>query len=372
MTQPLTQNLQLVLLKFQLHQPGNDWITALEIPYDAFPHYSSKPRAWLDYLGYALTGSDGVLSLSSETTDCRNACDLDLPVSPGEVYFFHTSGSVAFIDPHVVTTPSTHSSCSSFLDDDFRRTLIQRDGRCVFTLSKEDSCEASHLLYIRRLTQIRSGGQLDINSIDDPRNGLLIDVGTHARRKYGKVAFIPTPIRSLTSSDVAGAADTAPDSYRLTLHSFTKNARCWRLSVHGYEAQLRLPLPDNWPPEIIFTALYAGWAIKAWGPPGFAELLGKTTDNLYYPDGLYKRDADIGEEELRQRRKEAQDKRRTARREARRQRGELHETKFDAMDAILALWTLNNQPAWERAKEAAKVEAKQRSTEKVTEWLNGQ
>ncbi|PCH42670.1 hypothetical protein WOLCODRAFT_152708 [Wolfiporia cocos MD-104 SS10] len=252
MAQLPAQNLRPVSLKLQFHQPQNHWTAALEIPYDAFPRYSSKPRAWLDYLGHAITGSDGILSLSPESTNGTDACGLDLAVSPGEVYYFHTNGPLAFIDPRISTTVSSHPS--SFLDSDFGRALIQRDGKCVFT--NTDDCEAAHLL------------------------------------------------------------------------GFMK----------GDEA--------------------SHYTIKAWGPLGSAELLRAIADDTYYPEGYYKR-------------KEAQDKQRDDRREARERRRQLHDTEFDAMDLIAMLWGMHNGPALERAERAAEAEAKQRSAEKVTEWLNG-
>ncbi|PCH43035.1 hypothetical protein WOLCODRAFT_153087 [Wolfiporia cocos MD-104 SS10] len=312
MTQSPTQTLNPVLLKVQLPQSENDWVTALEIPYDAFPRYSSKPRAWLDYLGYAITGSDGVLSLSSANGTA--ACDLDLLVSSGEVYFFHTNGPVAFVDPHVLTTVSSHAS--SLCDSGFQPALVQRDGRCVFTDAEED-CEAARLL--------------------------------------------------------AFSKDAEPDRYRLTIHSFKKEPRA-RALTDGLYARPRSPLPDDWPPELILTAVYGGAAIRAWGPPDSVYLMSKATNNNYYPRGFYKRGTeDNGKESEneRQARKEAQDIQRAERREAREQRRGLHDTGLDELDVIAIFWRLHNEPALERAKRAAEAEAKQRSAERVTEWLKG-
>ncbi|PCH39248.1 hypothetical protein WOLCODRAFT_141162 [Wolfiporia cocos MD-104 SS10] len=375
MTQSPTQTLLPVSLKVKV--PQNGWVTVLEIPYDIFPVYSSKHRRWLDYLGYAITGSDGILYLSSEITDGAVACDLDLPVSSGEVYFFHANGRVAFIDPYVITTLSSHSSCSR--DSDFRPALIERDRRCVFTGT--GTYQAAHLLafrkgdeYIERLTEVRSGGQLVVDSINDPRNGLLLGGGIHSHLDHGQIAFLPTPVRSLKSCDVAGADDAEPDIYRLTIQSFGETSRIRRSQDHGLEAMLSSPLPDDWPPELILTALYAGAAMKAWGPSGSAELLSKITDKDYYREGIHKRGTgQDGKERERERqaKKEAQDQQRAERREAREQRRGLHGTGLDALDMVAILWELNNGPAWERAKRAAEAEAKQRTTEKVAGWLKG-
>ena len=114
--------------------------------------------------------------------------------------------------------------------------------------------------------------------------------------------------------------------------------------------------------------------MKAWGPPGSADLLSETTDDLYYPEGHYKRGTDHdGKERERERqaRKEAQDKQRAERFEAREQRRGLYDTGRDTLDVLAILWKIKNGPAWERAKRAAEAEAKQRTTEKVTEWLKG-
>ncbi|KAH8114755.1 hypothetical protein DFH11DRAFT_186125 [Phellopilus nigrolimitatus] len=337
---------------------SNDWSTALEIPSNMLPVFCLKPRKWLDYLGYALTGSDGTLSLSSETP--ADLCDLDLPIAPGEAFFFHTSGSVAYVDPDLVTTDSSHSSTAR--ETGFWDALLARDGLCPFSSVQPSLCDATHLLphakgneYIELLTRKRTEGRLVIAEIDDPRNGILVGRGLHGWMGTGVLGFLQTPIRSLKSSDIHEGAE--PDAYCLTIHVFLENSNSRQSLYHDKVASLRSPLPANWPSEVIFTALYASAALRAWGKEDFKTRLASITRMDYYPNALQD--------------KSARDEAKKIRREERMKRKQQEHREPDGQDAIMALWSIFHDKAMERAKETAESESRQCSTDKVTSWLNG-
>ncbi|KAH8112431.1 hypothetical protein DFH11DRAFT_1879204 [Phellopilus nigrolimitatus] len=329
---------------------SNDWSTALKIPSEILPVFCSKPRKWLDYLGYALTGSDGTLSHSPETP--ADLCDLDLPIAPGEAFFFHTSGSVAYVDPDLMTTDSSHSSTAR--ETGFWDALLTRDGMCPFTSLSPGLCDAAH--YIRLLTSMRTKGQLVIEEIDDARNGLLVDVGIHKLMGLGSLVFLQTPIRSLKFSDIHEGAE--PDAYRLTIDVFSEDSNDRQFLNHGKAARLRSPLPDDWPPEVIFTTLYASAALRTWGKEDFKSRLAGITRKDYYLNGLQD--------------KSAKDEEKKLRREERMKRKQQQPREPDEQDMIMTLWSIFHDKAMERAKEAAESESKQRSTEKVTSWLDDQ
>ncbi|KAH8112449.1 hypothetical protein DFH11DRAFT_1607650 [Phellopilus nigrolimitatus] len=99
-----------------------------------------------------------------------------------------------YVDPDLITTDSSHSSTAR--ETGFRDALLTRDGMCPFTSVSPGLCDAAHLLarakgneYIRLMTSMRTKGQLVIEEIDDPRNGLLVDVGIHGR--MGVLGFLP-------------------------------------------------------------------------------------------------------------------------------------------------------------------------------------
>ncbi|KAH8112438.1 hypothetical protein DFH11DRAFT_1607619, partial [Phellopilus nigrolimitatus] len=269
-------------------------------------------------------------------------------------------GSVAYVDPDLITTDSSHSSTAR--ETGFRDALLTRDGMCPFTSVSPGLCDAAHLLahakgneYIRLMTSMRTKGQLVIEEIDDPRNGLLVDVGIHGRMGGGVLGFLPTPIRSLKSNDIHEGAE--PDAYRLTIHAFLENSHSRRCFNHGQAANLRSPLPDNWPPEVIFTTLYASAALKTWGKEDFKARLADITRKDYYPNGLQD--------------KSARDVEKKIRREERMKRKQQERREPDGQDMIVALWSIFHDKAMERAKETAESKSKQHSTDKVTSWLNG-
>ncbi|KAH8112432.1 hypothetical protein DFH11DRAFT_1728611 [Phellopilus nigrolimitatus] len=340
MAQPLIQVPEPVRLEISLSP--DEWLTVLEIPIDMLPHFSSKPRKWLDYLGYALTGSDGTLSQLRDVEAV--ACDLDVPIAPGEVYYFHASGNIVFIDPDVFTTVSSHSSQAR--ESGFRNV-----------------CDAAHLLahakgneYIKLLTSMRTHEQLVIEEIDDPRNGLFVFSGIHKLMGIGSLAFLQTPIRSLKSSDIHEHAE--PDAYRLTTHIFSEDSDARQYHHHGKAASRRSPLPDDWPPEVIFTTLYASAALRIWGKKDCKTRLAGITRKDYYPNDLQD--------------KSAKDEEKKLRREERMKRKQQEPREPDGQDMIMALWSIFHDKAIERAKEAAESKSKQRSTEKVTSWLDEQ
>ncbi|KAH8112422.1 hypothetical protein DFH11DRAFT_1545785 [Phellopilus nigrolimitatus] len=279
-------------------------------------------RKWLDYLGYALTGSDGTLSQFSNIQAV--ACDLDASVAPGDVYYFHASGDIVFVDPDILTTKSSHSSQA--WDSGFRDALVTRDGMCP-----------------------------------SRRRGLHGWMGT------GPLGFLQTPTRSLKSSDIHEGAE--PDAYHLTIHVFLENSNSRQSYDHYKAASLRSPLPDDWPPEVIFTFLYGGAVLWAWGPKPFPQDLYTRVRRQYYPEGLRTRglnkDGEARAEE--ERRKKATSENERADR-AKKRSGE----SIDGQDMIMALWSIFHDKAMERAKETAESKSKQRSTEKVTSWLDDQ
>ncbi|KAH8108879.1 hypothetical protein DFH11DRAFT_1747448 [Phellopilus nigrolimitatus] len=218
-------------------------------------------------------------------------------------------------------------------------------------------CDAAHLLAQPK----GNDEQLVVEEIDDPRNGILIGRGIHEWMAIGAYEFLPTPIRSLKSSDIH--EDAEPDAYRLTIHAFVENSFTRQSYLHGRAASLRSPLPD-----VILTSLYSGAVRKAWGPKPLPHELYIQILRQYYPEGLYTRgsnkDGGPRAEEERWKKvvhdKESADK-------YKKRSGE----KIDGQDMIMVLWSIFHNKAMERAKEAAESVSKQRSTEKVASWLNG-
>ncbi|KDQ11545.1 hypothetical protein BOTBODRAFT_189741 [Botryobasidium botryosum FD-172 SS1] len=149
--------------------------------------------------------------------------------------------------------------------------------------------------YIRSLTTRRrdsQGKQVIVEDIDDVRNVLSLNAGIHEEMKTGSIAFLKTPVRSLKSDDVSDDPATGPDEYRLTLNAFIHPADARRAIGHGTTARLPQPLGDNWPPEVVLTALYAGAALAFWGTKEVCTVFREATCDDYYPGGIRNRGAD--------------------------------------------------------------------------------
>ncbi|KAI5115041.1 hypothetical protein M0805_009380 [Coniferiporia weirii] len=366
-----------VSLNFRLTSEGegSDWFTALTIPHDLFSLYAIKPRKWLSYLGYAVTGSVGVLSF---TQDKSISCDMDDLVNAEDTYYFHATNATHFLDPDVISTIT--SEHSSQWRSSIRNELIEQYGVCPFTRFPRHHCHACHLIprvkgdtYIECVTEERSAGLTIIKDIDDIRNMLFLETRLHQLLDTRSIAFLPTPNVVLKTDDIVRDAD--PDAYLVTLHCFEQfDPDFLALASHGKSAALLNE--DKRPPEVIYTMIYGSAALNAWAPPSTLALVKQYTQDKYYPGDTRNR----GKEErgkARRERKEKHARERCERRERLRNRNEDGSEElsqdgesddFDLFDMMMAFRCVTRRTS-EGLKKAAEDERKKASVEKVKGWL---
>ncbi|KAI5117929.1 hypothetical protein M0805_009437 [Coniferiporia weirii] len=342
-----------VSVNLRLASEGEDseWFTALVIPLDLFSLYAVKPRKWLSYLGYAVTGSVGVLSLAqSESTPC----DMDVPVNAGDVYYFFATDTTHFIDPDVMSISTSGSSGPSFKSSSpVWDVLISEYEGCPFTSFPGEFCKICPLIsrvkgdaYIRRLTQERSG---------DPRIHMLI--------KKRLLALLQTPNLVLKSNDIVENAD--PEAYLVTNHHFMEfHPVVTTEACHG--KSVALLNEDTRPPEVLFTMVYGSAALNAWAPPSAVALIRRHMQDMLYPGCVKGQGSVLANEEKEKIRKEWRGKRKEERRERLRKRNE--DDEFDMLDMVLAFGRATRRSP-EDSMKAAEEERKKASIDKVQGWL---
>ncbi|KAI5115640.1 hypothetical protein M0805_004609 [Coniferiporia weirii] len=358
---------------------GSDWFTALTIPLDLFSLYAVKPRKWLSYLGYAVTGSVGVLSLAHDESI---PCDMDAPVNAGDIYYFHATNITYFVDPDVISMATSEHSSQSL--SPIPKELIVQYGACPFSGFPGDYCHACHLVphvkgdaYIERVTEERSAGLTVIEQIGDIRNMLFLNPYLHRLLDKRMIAFLPTPNVVLKTDDIVRGAD--PDAYLVTLHCFEQfGSDIIAAAVHGKSAALLNE--DKRPPEVIYSMIYGSAALNAWAPPSVLALVKQYTQDKYYPGDTRNREREE-RGKARRERKEKHARERCERRERRRERvrnrnedgsEELSQDEesddFDIFDMMMAFRCATRRTS-EGLKKAAEDERKKASIEKVQGWL---
>lgn len=199
------------------------------------------------------------------------------------------------VDPDMGRTNVTPSIATTRRAE-FRGEVTVRDGReCVLTRLEEMLCDAVHLLahskgdtYISTYTQHRSrdpsGGDI-IQDIDDVRNGLFLNTFSH--RALGKdVAFLMTPNFAMNTTDID---PTTPQvEKRCTAHLFRRGAPTLLggLGAPPSGTPLRISDTPDWPPAILFDAVYADAVLHHFGTQRLKDGVAATWKDIFYPNGV--------------------------------------------------------------------------------------
>jgi len=282
------------------------------------------------------------------------------------------------VDPKVVRTNIT-SSVSTTRRGQFRDDVAARDGgTCVLTSMARRHCDAVHLLahskgdtyittYTRRCSRDPSGGDI-VADIDSVRNGLFLNKLTHGPLGID-VAFLVTPNFAMTTADVDPTAP--PTERRCTAHVFDLGNPFVlgdpRLSSGS---PIRISDTPEWPPAILFDAVYAGAVLHHFGTQKLEDAVAATWNDTFYPGGVMTaREADFkvieDQRTATEERRETQAKDRRARHEARRP------DTFDMLMTLPYIMVPRNelQAALREAKEKAEATEQRRVQEKVDTWM---
>jgi len=360
--------------------PSNwHWVHCLTIPLETLNtlQFSQRPYKWIRYAIGIVVGVEGNLSSSS---DFHNTVDYNAGL-PAEftTLFYHTSDEekrrMFPLDPDMGHTNVT-ASVATTRREKFCDEVAVRDGRqCVLTRLEYVSCDAVHLLahnkghmYISTYTQRRSRdptrGDI-IQDINDVRNGLFLNAVSH--RSLGKdFAFLMTPNFAMNTTDIDPTIPQAEK--RCTAHLFRPGALTL-LAPSG--TPLRISDTPDWPPAILFDAVYADAVLHNFGTQELKDGVAATWKNIFYPGGVrtstkadYKAVTD--ERATAMERTQSQAQERTARYETR--------SGPDILDILMTLPYIlvpqNELQAMSRAaKEKAEAAEQKRVHEKVDTWM---
>ncbi|KAF8070033.1 hypothetical protein FPV67DRAFT_1447890 [Lyophyllum atratum] len=282
------------------------WVLCLTLPLETLDvlEFSPRPYKWIRYAIGIVIGAEGDLSSSSDMLNIVNY-DAGLPTESTTLYYCTSDEEKRRMFPVAckMSCTSTTSSVATSRRTRFRFSTADRDGnRCVLTEVDESICDAVHLLahnkgdtqrrqYISTYTECRSrdpAGDDIIRNIDSTRNGLFLNKLIHVN--MGKhVAFLPTPNFAMDTPDVDPTAP--PGQKRCTAHLFepSKPSLLGGMGPPPSGSPLRISDSPDWPPAILFDAVYASAVLHHFGTQALKDKVTTTWTDTFYPGAVMDR-----------------------------------------------------------------------------------
>ncbi|PPQ69501.1 LOW QUALITY PROTEIN: hypothetical protein CVT26_002847 [Gymnopilus dilepis] len=363
-----------------------EWVHCLTLSLEtlhALPWLPSKPFKWMRYAIGAVVGAEGHLCRSIDPLDIVEY-DAGFPTEPIALYY-HLSDEerrrMFPVDSDDDRRTSLSSSAPSTRMEQFFSDVGERDGhRCVLTGAPEFLCDAVHLLahnkgdeYISRYTQRRTrdhaGGDV-VEEINSVRNGLMLNGNAH-RILGSSLAFLPTPNFAMSTADVDPSLPAGEE--RFTAHLFKPQIENLVLGTASppFGISLRVAGRDDWPPAILFDAVYATAVLKHFGTQEFREKVFLTWKSTFYPD--------VGVGHIKTSRKSQTNRytklmRWKSKKREREAHFEARNAQPDAFDMLMAVPYILVQPnqlqsTLREARERAESKERRRVQEKVEDWM---
>ncbi|KAH9971019.1 hypothetical protein BGW80DRAFT_1325168 [Lactifluus volemus] len=271
--------------------PSNpQWVHCLSLPLETMHsfRFSEKPMKWIRFAIGVVIGAEGDLSTTPNNLDI---IDYNAALLPGSVKLYYHISDKESQQIFVVNRQTTHTSTStsaSTPQTTFWDNIMSRDTCCVLTGCEAEGCDAAYLLpqskgdeYIQTYTERRSrdpGGNDIIRYIDSSRNGLLLNCVAH--RTLGKdLGFLMTPNFALNTDDIDPSAP--PNERRCTSHVFKRFGATMSDALRP-GSQLRVLNTPDFPPAIVFDAVYAGAVVTHFATKSFKDTITSSLDKLYY------------------------------------------------------------------------------------------
>ncbi|KIK06021.1 hypothetical protein K443DRAFT_307311 [Laccaria amethystina LaAM-08-1] len=295
-------------VRLQLSFPNETRVKlALSIPLDKCNNFVTNPLKWLRFLGFAIYGREGHLSLSKNGPDLA---DYTAAIE-ARSYFFVSQGAPRLVDVDAADDrTSIMASTVTLRRRDFRINLVERDGTCVISGEMERWCTACHIIphakgssYISNVVDHRGRPDDNINDINDIRNGFLLANHLHATFGAGDIAFLKTPNFGLAVDDIPHhlpiAADEEGPASRLTLHHFNLALGNFIPNFAPHNSDARQPQETSQcPPALIIDLFYAAAAMNVWSPDSFIKYVREKSKDVYYPEGEDEGDNDVNDDKI--------------------------------------------------------------------------
>ncbi|PVF91668.1 hypothetical protein CPB86DRAFT_878393 [Serendipita vermifera] len=277
-----------------------EWVVFFSIPVREIPEFTVSPHKWFHFLCGTIYGQAGSLHVSPDNGQLVDYAVQDLN-QLYEDYYFSSMEQPRWLDPDLLN--NKRSLCEippKRSQAPFRTRLIARDSQCVATGCSEQISQAAHLIpkskgdkFIRSFTALRGEQEDLIESIDDPRNGLLLTLILHEWLDRSDIAVIKTPNFAMAPEDVP-SSDRIPTGRRptkfhcpsrWTLQHFTPDVvKDMGRSTLPLYIDLEVPREtDDWPTDLILNSIYCVAAIKRWGNEGSIAAIRDIIQPQYYP-----------------------------------------------------------------------------------------
>ncbi|KAF8737659.1 hypothetical protein AX14_012536 [Amanita brunnescens Koide BX004] len=355
---------------------------ALSISVETCQRFSVHPLSWLRYVGFTIYGTEGHIFRSAAGPVVRYS---EVDIQAGVYYYIPDSQGPFLLDPDVMDNRTSDSSAISIRRENFVKGVTDRDGSCLMT-GATSNFRACHIIphakgsqYINSLANHRNE-VLDppLNGINDPRNGILLQVSLHRPFGASVVAFLQTPNFAMSVNDVALVMQPSAEYLgfnpslavsRLTFQHFNApDVVTAIVAPHNSDARQRVD-HDDWPPPFLFDVAYGCAALNTWGVPQFVNLARQRTRHIYYDDDNDDGEPHVDVSGVDQKRRQQQLDRQAqfARREGKKQETQAADSQIpDVADIILGLWMHN---ARKRQRQARAMKA-EKTQEKVRTWLD--
>ncbi|KAG9308030.1 hypothetical protein JVU11DRAFT_12682 [Chiua virens] len=364
------------------------WIHCLTFSVETLSQlHFPRPYQWIKYAIGVVVGAYG--ELSSSVDSYQDVIDRnDLPSETIHLYYHLTDEERQGMFPIDLDmgSPTVASSSFSTRRLEFRDKVVERDRVCVLTGAGLHMCEAAHLVshakgddYIASYTQHRSRVENDVvEEVDDVRNGILINSSAH--KGFGKyTAFLMTPNFAMTTADIH--PDLPPGEQCCTAHRFVPgpahDSDFGGILHPGCRVQMPPSGSDdrsNWPPDILFDAVYANAVLLHFAAPGLQDVV-RQWKSTFYPGGVTSaRQADYHAMIQERAGRKQEDEQKDERNQRHRKRSErAGEDTMDTMDILMILPYIAMPPErvkqfWRETKEKKQQMERTRLEDKVVGW----
>jgi len=221
---------------------------------------------------FAICGAHGILTAAPGGPPV----DLDTMDLFGSYFFVPqcpNGTSLAFVDYRALED-RVASTVRAPRSVRFRQEVVNRDDVCVLTGGIVECCDAVHIIpqskgseYIEEVVLSRRHlypqPDIQINDINDVRNGILLTATLHRGFGQGRVAFLRTPNFVLGCDDIPRVAtdDVLDLPYRITMQRIVPDP-----ARHSFpEDDARLVGSENeLPPAILLDFIYGVAAYQRW------------------------------------------------------------------------------------------------------------
>ncbi|KAF7371615.1 hypothetical protein MVEN_00017000 [Mycena venus] len=259
----------------------------LEIPISVVQSNSVRPIKYLRFLGWCIIGILGTVKSDREGVDIVNTALLQ---DRGTYFYVYDASDddaalQYAVDLDVIKARSHISASDSSIrarDAAFKDSLLQRDASCIFTSKPPLFCEGAHIIPFHKgdewfdlIVKNRPAPDENVSTlttVDDTRNGMLLDSNAHIVADSRHVVVLKTPNAVLGVDDIPPRHNRAldddikyPDEQRYTLQWLHGTAKEQAVVPNNSDATFRKYTRILKPSPMLLHYNYGAAAVKWWG-----------------------------------------------------------------------------------------------------------